>query len=99
MASKAAIVNGEERPSPVKRQGTNPASKFVDGVVGHWHEFTQFLNDVRSEMRKVVAPSWKEVKSTTAVVIIAVFIFGVFFFVVDYVFSHAMGTLMHKMGG
>ncbi len=99
MATKAAIVNGEERPSPVKRQGANPMSKFADGVVGQWREFTQFLNDVRSEMRKVVAPSWKEVKATTTVVIIAVFIFGVFFFVVDSIFSRAMGTLMHKMGG
>ena len=51
--------------------------------MGKWKEFTRFLSDVRAEMRKVVAPTWKEVKSTTAVVIVAVFLFGVFFFVVD----------------
>ena len=29
-----------------------------------------FLRDVRAEMRKVVTPSWKEVQSTTTVVIV-----------------------------
>jgi preprotein translocase SecE subunit len=50
-------------------------------------------------MRKVVTPSWKEVKSTTTVVIIAVFIFGLFFFVVDSIFSSVMDRLFHKLGG
>jgi preprotein translocase SecE subunit len=49
-------------------------------------------------MRKVVTPSWKEVKSTTAVVIIAVFIFGLFFFVVDSVFGGIMDKLFHQLG-
>ena len=56
-------------------------------MVGQWKEFTQFLSDVRAEMRKVVTPSRKEVKATTTVVIIAVFIFGLFFFVVDSIFQ------------
>jgi preprotein translocase subunit SecE len=97
MATKVALVNGEDR--PIKRQGKNPVSKIVDNVVGQWTEFAQFLSDVRSEMRKVVTPSWKEVKSTTTVVIIAVFIFGLFFFVVDSIFSSAMDKLFHKLGG
>ena len=97
MATKVALVNGEDR--PIKRQGKNPVSKIVDNVVGQWTEFVQFLGDVRSEMRKVVTPSWKEVKSTTTVVIIAVFIFGLFFFVVDSIFSSVMDRLFHKLGG
>ena len=97
MATKVALVNGEDR--PIKRQGKNPVSKIVDNVVGQWTEFAQFLSDVRSEMRKVVTPSWKEVKSTTTVVIIAVFIFGLFFFVVDSIFSSVMDRLFHKLGG
>jgi preprotein translocase subunit SecE len=72
--------------------------KFVEIVVEQWKEFTTFLGDVRSEMRKVVTPSWKEVKSTTAVVIIAVFIFGLFFFVVDSAFGSIMDKLFHKLG-
>jgi preprotein translocase subunit SecE len=99
MATKATIVNGEERPSPVKRQGENPVSKFSGSVVGQWNEFRHFLSDVRAEMRKVVVPSRKEVQSTTTVVIIAVFIFGVFFFLVDSVLSSGMSWLLHKTGG
>ncbi len=42
-----------------------------------------FYNDVRTEMKKVSAPSRKEVQSTTAVVVVTVFIFGLYFWLVD----------------
>ena len=49
-----------------------------------WPErIKSFYNDVRSEMRKVTAPSWKEVRATTAVVVITVFIFAVYFAIID----------------
>jgi preprotein translocase SecE subunit len=103
MASKAAIVNGEERPapklSPSKRQEPNVAVNLFDKVVGTWTEFSRFLSDVRAEMRKVVAPTRKEVEATTSVVIIAVFVFGVFFFVVDAIFANGMNQLLGRLGG
>jgi preprotein translocase subunit SecE len=99
MATKAAMVNGEVRQPPAKRQGENPVAKFFGNLVEQWKEFTRFLSDVRAELRKVVAPSWKEVKSTTTVVIIAVFIFGLYFFVVDSICSKVMESLYHKLGG
>jgi preprotein translocase subunit SecE len=43
-----------------------------------------FYNDVRTEMRKVTAPSWKEVRATTTVVVITVFLFALYFAVIDY---------------
>jgi preprotein translocase subunit SecE len=73
--------------------------KFVEIVVGKWNEVTGFLGDVRAEMRKVVAPSPKEVRVTTSVVLVAVFIFGVFFFVVDWIFNVAVKDLLHWLGG
>ena len=39
-------------------------------------------------MKKVTTPSFKEVQATTAVVIITVFIFGVYFWAVDIVIGH-----------
>ena len=72
---------------------------MLDKAVGQWKEFTRFLSDVRAEMRKVVTPSWKEVKSTTIVVLIAVGIFGLYFFVVDFICSRAMEALYKKLGG
>jgi len=47
----------------------------------------------------VVAPSRKEVEVTTTVVIITVFIFGIFFFVVDYIFRVGVNALLGRMGG
>ena len=98
MATKTALVNGEERPAPIKRQpnaGPNP----LDRALVAWKEFTHFLSDVRGEMRKVVTPSRKEVEATTTVVIIAVFIFGLFFFVVDSIFDLGLHQLLSKLGG
>ena len=49
-----------------------------------------FYNDVRNEMRKVTAPTWKEVRGTTTVVIITVFIFALYFGIIDYIIQHAV---------
>jgi preprotein translocase subunit SecE len=87
MATKATIASGDDRPD----------KRLIGGVTGQWNEFTTFLSDVRAEMRKVVTPSRKEVQSTTTVVIIAVFIFGLFFFVVDAIFSSGMNWLLKEM--
>ena len=100
MATKAALANGEERPSsgklsPAKRQEPN----VLDKTKNVWFEFTHFLSDVRGEMRKVVTPSRKEVEATTTVVIIAVFIFGLFFFITDSIFSFGLKQLISKLGG
>jgi preprotein translocase subunit SecE len=44
-------------------------------------------------MRKVTTPSRKEVQATTAVVIVTVFLFGVYFFVIDYVIGQGVDRL------
>ncbi len=102
MGLKATIENGEERqpkPSPVKRQEPNAMGNLFDKVKDTWDGMTRFLTDVRAEMRKVVAPSRKEVKNTTTVVIIAVFIFGIFFFIVDGIFANVMNRLLSRLAG
>jgi preprotein translocase subunit SecE len=45
---------------------------------------------VRTEMRKVTSPTFKEIQSTTIVVIITVFIFGLYFGIVDWVLSNSL---------
>jgi preprotein translocase subunit SecE len=93
MSTKAALMNGDDQPR--KRQGLT----VIDKAVGQWKEFTGFLGDVRAEMRKVVTPSRKEVEATTSVVIVAVFIFGLFFFLVDWIFGLGLNHLLGKLGG
>jgi preprotein translocase subunit SecE len=61
------------------------------GRLKAWPEkIKAFYNDVRNEMRKVTAPSWKEVQGTTTVVIITVFIFALYFGIIDYIIQHGV---------
>ena len=57
-----------------------------------WQRTRSFYTDVRMEMKKVTHPAFKEVRATTAVVIVAVFIFGVYFWLVD----SALGLLIDR---
>ena len=68
-------------------------------ITGMYTRTVDFLRDVRSEMRKVVTPSRAEVQATTTVVIVTVFIFGVYFWLTDLVFSNAVRQLLHRLGG
>ncbi len=63
-------------------------------TVKSWPEkIRTFYNDVRTETRKVTAPTWKEVRATTAVVVITVFIFALYFWVIDNLITSAMKHL------
>jgi preprotein translocase subunit SecE len=54
-----------------------------------------FYRDVRTEMKKVTSPSRKEVQGTTTVVIITVFLFGLYFFLVDLAISNSLERMLH----
>lgn len=96
-SSKAAIEKGEQRSSKLQESGA--LSNMSGGIAGIWGNMTRFLSDVRAEMRKVVAPGRKEVESTTAVVIVTVFLFGLFFFITDAVFSRVLDQVLHRLVG
>lgn len=63
----------------------------IGAKVASWPEkMKTFYNDVRMEMKKVTTPSLKEVQATTLVVIITVFIFGLYFWLVDFVIGRGI---------
>jgi len=63
-------------------------------TIKSWPERVKtFYNDVRTEMKKVTAPSYKEVQATTVVVIITVFLFGLYFWAVDNTIGSAINYL------
>jgi len=65
-------------------------------TVKSWPErIRSFYNDVRTEMRKVTAPSWKEVQGTTTVVVITVFLFALYFAVIDYSIQNGVSYLFN----
>ena len=65
-----------------------------------WPDRTRnFLQDVRTEMKKVTSPSFKEVRATTAVVIITVFLFALYFFVIDHAIGWAVDRIFSSAKG
>ncbi len=75
------------------------ASESFGERLKSWPErIKSFYNDVRTEMRKVTAPSWKDVQATTTVVIITVFLFGLFFFIIDGVLQRVVNAMFSYFG-
>ncbi len=58
-----------------------------------WKRFTTFLREVVVETKKVTWPTKTEVVSTTTVVIIASFIFGIFLYLCDLAFYKLVNTV------
>ena len=57
----------------------------------NWIESTRsYLNDVRSEMKRVTWPNHEKVEATTLVVIVSVFVFAAYFFVVDKILQNTV---------
>ena len=66
----------------------------LGGRLKAWPEQVKgFYSDVRTEMKKVTAPSFKEVQSTTVVVVISVFFFAAFFWIVDLILTRSLDQL------
>ncbi len=74
------------------------AAGFADELGGRlksWPQRTKsFYTEVRTEMKKVTTPTRKEVQATTIVVIIAVFLFGLYFWIVDAAIGHGIDRLL-----
>ena len=65
-------------------------------TVKAWPErIKSFYSDVRTEIKKVTSPSRKEVQGTTTVVIITVFLFGLYFWLVDLAISNSLERMLH----
>jgi len=74
------------------------AEDSIGAKVASWPEkIKTFYNDVRTEMKKVTTPSFKEVQATTVVVIITVFLFAAYFAVVDYILKNSLDWLLRSM--
>ncbi|PYV59143.1 MAG: preprotein translocase subunit SecE [Acidobacteria bacterium] len=68
------------------------------GGIKSWPErIKSFYNDVRTEMRKVTTPSRKEVQATTTVVLVAVFLFALYFWAVDNTLGRGVTDLIQYL--
>jgi preprotein translocase subunit SecE len=91
-------IENPDAPLPAPR-----AARFGEGVegkgarreravsgprVGPVGRMSQFLRDVRAEMKRVSWPTVKEVKNTTIITLVAVVFFSVYLFLVDRIWAY-----------
>jgi preprotein translocase subunit SecE len=82
MAQAVKLMNEEaQRPSGQPEERRTPA--WLEKILGGPKRFRAFLHEVRLELKKVTWPTRNDVRATTLVVIITVFIFGFYLFVID----------------
>ena len=70
---------------------------FFDKVKGSFRNFIDFIKETRKELNNVSWPSRRETTGTTLVVIVAVFFFGFFLYVVDFIVGNGMNYLFRAL--
>jgi preprotein translocase subunit SecE len=98
MAKALVTANSETPTKPQGKPAGSPVAPLQGQVAGTIERARGFLQDVRSEMRKVVTPSRKEVQATTIVVLVTVFAFAGYFYVVDSVLGYGIQAVLRWMG-
>ena len=87
--SKAAVATTDH-------EQTNTA---IAQVTAGPQKLVEFLKETRQEMHKVVTPTRDEVRNTTIVVLVSVFLFAAYFEVVDLVLGRAIDQVFLHLTG
>jgi preprotein translocase subunit SecE len=80
---------------------TNPeqTSTAVQQVTAGPQRLVEFLKETRQEMHKVVTPTRNEVRNTTVVVLVTVFMFAAYFELVDVVVGKGIDKMFLHLTG
>jgi preprotein translocase subunit SecE len=73
------------------------STSLTKGAAGFPARARTYIDELKLEMRRVTWPSWDQVRSTTGVVIAAVFLFAAYFAVVDFLVSRGVTSLFAKL--
>lgn len=73
------------------------ANSFGQKAAGLPARLKDYYNELKLEMRRVTWPTWNQVRSTTGVVIAAVFAFAAYFFVVDFICGRTITKLFDSL--
>jgi preprotein translocase subunit SecE len=57
---------------------------------GYLLQISTYVQQTREELRKCTWPSWEELKGSTILIFVSLFLLGGFIVVADYVFVHVM---------
>ena len=81
-----------------KKDNGNDDKTGLRAPLGWWGRMTEFISEVRNEMKRVTWPSQREVYATTVVVILTATFFGVYLFIVDLALNAAVQQIFQKFG-
>jgi preprotein translocase subunit SecE len=70
---------------------------FPQRAAGWPAQVKDYFEELHLEMKRVTWPAWKQVRATTAVVIVAVFAFAAYFWVVDFVVGRSITKLFDTL--
>ena len=73
------------------------SGSFIQRASSWPGQVKNYFEELQMEMRRVTWPSWKQVRATTAVVIVAVFAFAAYFMVVDEIVGNAINKLFNTL--
>jgi preprotein translocase subunit SecE len=95
--AKAVVEAGKME----KVEGGGPTWLAKSGLadLGGWgprkiRELKSFFAEVKTELKKVTWPSWKEVKATTLVVVLTTVFFGFYLYGLDIVISQIFTRIL-----
>jgi len=60
-----------------------------------WIRLREYFSEVRVEMKRVTWASWQEVYGTTIMVLVATFLFGLYFELCDVVFQRLVQRVLN----
>jgi len=93
------MKEAKAEPRVIGREGKPaPPGGWLSNVLTWPGQTKTFLSDVRAETQRVTWPAKKMIRATTVVVIVTVFFFGLYFAILDYIFSNLVGRLL-QWGG
>jgi preprotein translocase subunit SecE len=78
-------------------QAENESGNLMQRVTAWPTQARNYYEELALEMRRVTWPSWKQVRATTTVVIIAVFAFAAYFALVDEIVGSAINKLFNSL--
>ena len=73
--------------------------RSLRGPLGWWQRTTEFLREVRNEMKRVTWPTRAEVYATTIVVILTSLFFGIYLWVLDLGVNAVVQWIFRRFGG
>ena len=89
-----AVQESTEKQKPAKEKAKKP-NFFVRG----WKRVTRYFREMKSELKKVVWPSRKQVLRNTLVVILVVLVVGVLIWLFDWLAAAVVKALVNLAQG